>query len=82
MKIDNYNEFAANAIDAVYEALGKRPDGENYTAEARTAQMYAGSLFVICNANSAAKIKTKLIERLNCGVIVSKVGPEYSFDFI
>lgn len=71
----NYHVFTAKAVDAVYEAL------EN-TEVARTATMYAGTLFVRCNAYSAAKIKTALINELACGVKVSKVGPEYSFDFV
>lgn len=71
----NYQEFAANAIDAVYNAP--------VTNEvASTATMYAGSLFVTCNSTEAAAIKTALKEKLKCGVIMSKVGPEYSFDFM
>ena len=71
----NYHVFSAMAFEALYDAL------ENNEV-AKTAQMYAGTLFVRCNAYSAAKIETALIEKLNCGVIVSKVGPEYSFDFV
>ena len=74
MKQD-YNEFAGRVQLAVNAAL------ENQ-AVADTAQMYAGTLFVTCNAYSAAKIETKLREQLCCGVIVSKVGPEYAFDFV
>ena len=71
----NYHVFAAKAFDAVRAALDN-------TSVADTAQMYAGTLFVTCNAYSAAKIETKLREQLQCGVIVSKVGPEYAFDFV
>jgi hypothetical protein len=39
-------------------------------------------MFVECNAYSASKIETALIKKLKCGVIVSKVGREYSFDFV
>ena len=45
------------------------------------AVFYAGSLFVTCDSRTAAKIETALIEQLKCGVIVSKVGPEFAFDF-
>ena len=44
-------------------------------------QFYFGTLFVKCTSLEAAKIETILIEALSCGVIVSKVGPEYCFDF-
>jgi hypothetical protein len=71
----NYHVFSAKAFDAVYEAL------EN-SEVAQTATMYAGTLFVKCNAYSAAKIETALIKHLECGVIVCRVGPEYAFDFV
>jgi hypothetical protein len=71
----NYHVFTAMAFDAVHEAL------EN-TEVAKTATMYAGTMFVECNAYSASKIETALIKKLKCGVIVSKVGREYSFDFV
>jgi hypothetical protein len=71
----NYHVFTAKAFEAVYEAL------EN-TEVAKTAQMYAGTLFVKCNAYSASKIETALIKHLECGVRVSRVGPEYAFDFV
>ena len=70
----DYNTHAAIAVNSVYEALSD-------VQVANTAQMYAGSLFVTCSARDAAKIETALINNLNCGVIVSKVGPEYTFDF-
>ena len=71
----NYHVFTAKAFEAVHEAL------ENKEV-ANTAAMYAGTLFVKCNAYSAAKIETALIKELACGVRVSKVGPEYAFDFV
>lgn len=70
-----YNQFAAIAVNSVYEAVSD-------VQVANTAQMYAGTLFVGCDARSAAKIETVLIENMQCGVIVSKVGPEYAFDFV
>lgn len=75
MQVTNYQEFSAKAIDAVYDVL------EN-SEVAQTATMYAGTLFVKCNSYSAAKIQTALIEKLKCGVILSKVGPETAFDFV
>ena len=76
MKVTNYNEFAANveaAVKSVTDMTGTLFDA---------SQIYAGTLFVECNASNAAKIETALIEKLKCGVIVSKVGPEFSFDFV
>lgn len=45
-------------------------------------QFYFGTLFVKCTSYEAAKIETALIEALQCGVIVSKVGLEFCFDFV
>ena len=77
MNVDKMSkhEFAAVAVESVFEAL---VDLEI----ANTAHMYAGTLFVTCNAYCASKIETALIKNLKCGVIVSKVGPEYAFDFV
>jgi hypothetical protein len=52
---------------------------ENFTKD---VVLYAGTMFVTCNVSMAAKIKTALAGALNCGVIVSKVGPEFAFDFV
>lgn len=70
----NYQEHAAVAVTSVYEAVTD-------VQVANTAHMYAGTLFVACTPRDAAKIETTLIENLNCGVIVSRVGPEFAFDF-
>ena len=72
---EDYQVFSARAVDTVYGAL------DNIEV-AKTATMYAGTMFVTCNAYSADKIKTALIHTMGCGVIVSRVGPEYSFDFV
>ncbi len=72
---ETYNAFAGRAYLAIEEILLE-------TSEQPTAEFYAGTLFVKCNAAAAAKIETALIKALRCGVIVSKVGPEYSFDFV
>lgn len=65
----NNFEFAAAAQAAVESVTNSE------------ANFYAGSLFVKCTPWDAAKIETALIEALKCGVIVSKVGPEYCYDF-
>lgn len=70
----NKHQFAAVAVASVYEAIED-------VQVANTANMYAGSLFVACTPKDAAKIETTLKENLNCGVIVSKIGPEFAFDF-
>jgi len=71
----DYNEFAGKVLTACQLALGEvdLPD---------VATMYAGTLFVECDARTAAKIKTALIEGLECGVRVCKCGHEYAFDFV
>lgn len=73
--MSDYNEFAARVQLAVDSAL------ENADV-ARTAEMYAGTLFIKCNAYAAAKIKNALKQQLECGVRVSNVGREYAFDFV
>lgn len=72
---ENYYVFTARAMDTVFDTL------DNIEV-AKTATMYAGTLFVTCNAYSADKIKTALRNTMGCGVIQSKVGTEYSFDFV
>jgi hypothetical protein len=62
--------FESTALDVVYE---------NFTKD---VLFYAGTMFVTCDSKMAAKIETALIEAMKCGVIVSKVGPEYAFDFV
>jgi hypothetical protein len=66
----NNHEFAAAAHAAVE------------TVTKSESNFYCGSLFVRCDSLTAAKIKTALREALGCGVVVSKVGPEFAFDFI
>ena len=68
----NRIEFEVKALEAAGTIVNRLLD----------AEMYAGTLFVRCDSKQAAKIETALIESLKCGVIVSKVGPEYSFDFV
>lgn len=49
----------------------------------RSADFYSGSMFVDCTASQAAKIETKLLEVLSCGIIVSP-NPfnKFAFDFV
>lgn len=48
-----------------------------------TANFAYGTLFVpAITASQAAKIETKLIESFKCGIIVSKAGEEFCFDFV
>ena len=41
-----------------------------------------GTLAVECSAKNAAKIETVLSKELECGIIVSKAGDEFLFDFV
>lgn len=66
----DYNEFAGKASIAAGTVID----------ESRV-DFYAGTMFVTCTTYEAAKIETALIKALNCGVIVSKVGPQFAFDF-
>jgi hypothetical protein len=75
MASNNYHELTVLAVTAVDTALMD-------TEISKTATMYCGTLFVTCNAYSAAKIQKQLIKDVKCFVRVSKVGPEYAFDFI
>jgi hypothetical protein len=72
----NYNEFA-DKVETIASTivLGIDPSA------ALAVNMYAGTLFVECNARTAAKIETALIEGLECGVRVCKCGHEFAFDF-
>ena len=67
----NNFEFAAAATEAASSVVSEP-----------MVNFYAGSMFVKCDSRQAAKIETALIEALKCGVIVSKVGSEYAFDFV
>ena len=73
----NYNEFA-DKVQTIADAvlIGIDP------SDALATSVYCGTLFVECNARAAAKIETLLNEAMECGVIVSKVGPEFAFDFV
>ncbi len=40
-----------------------------------------GTLAVECSAREAAKVETALSKVVTCGIIVSKAGDEFLFDF-
>ena len=75
MKSLNYHQLSVLSQSAVDNAL-MDPQVSG------SAIMYCGTLFVTCDAGQAAKIREQLIQDLGCSVKVSKVGPEFTFDFI
>ena len=48
----------------------------------RKASFTCGTLFVECSVTEAVKIETALLKILGCGIILSRVGEESSFDFV
>lgn len=72
----DYNAFAAK-VETIADDVMRSID----PSAALAVSMYAGTLFVECDALTAAKIKTALIDGLKCGVRMSKVAHEYAFDF-
>ena len=46
------------------------------------ASFTCGTLFVECSVKEAVKLETALLKKLNCGIILSRVGNESSFDFV
>ena len=79
----NYNAFAAK-VETIAETviLGIDPSIVLTDKHTLAVNMYAGTLFVECDARTAAKIETALIEGLECGVRVCKCGHEFAFDFV
>lgn len=66
-------EFEAKVLDKVAEVIG-----DEYRAT-----FYGGSLFVICSAENAHRIKKELrSEIVTCNVKMCKVGNEYAYDFV
>jgi hypothetical protein len=41
-----------------------------------------GTLFVECTVPEAVRIETVLLEYVDCGIILSRVGDESAFDFV
>lgn len=48
----------------------------------KTAAFFQGTLFVDCTVSEAVKLETALLKIVNCGIILSRVGNESSFDFV
>jgi hypothetical protein len=48
----------------------------------KKASFTCGTLFVECSVKEAVKIETALLKILGCGIILSRVGDESSFDFV
>ena len=78
----NYNAFA-DKVETIAETviLGIDPSIALTDKHTLATTFYAGTLFVECDARTAAKIETALIDDLKCGVRVSKCGHEFAFDF-
>ena len=47
-----------------------------------SAEFVNGTLFVECSVKEAVKLETALLKKLRCGIILSRVGDESSFDFV
>ena len=41
-----------------------------------------GTLFVECSIPEAVKIESALLEYVDCGIILSRVGDESAYDFV
>jgi hypothetical protein len=63
--------FEKTVLNVVSETLGDVP-----------AVFTCGSLFVECSVAEAVKLETSLLSKLNCGIILSRVGCESAFDFV
>jgi hypothetical protein len=46
------------------------------------AEFTSGTLFVECSVKEAIKIETALLKKVNCGIILSRVGSESAYDFV
>jgi hypothetical protein len=66
------NEFETKVL----EVLARVADGDT------SAEWESGTLFVECSPAAAALYESEFIQAFRCGIIVSKIGPEFSFDFI
>jgi hypothetical protein len=47
-----------------------------------SAEFVNGTLFVECSVEKAVKLETALLNKLGCGIILSRVGGESAFDFV
>jgi hypothetical protein len=41
-----------------------------------------GTLFVECSVPEAVRVETALLDYVNCGIILSRVGDESAYDFV
>jgi len=48
----------------------------------KAASFTNGTLFVECSVPDAVKIETALLNVVNCGIILSRVGDESAYDFV
>jgi hypothetical protein len=67
-KMMNFEEIV---LSVVSKTLGGVP-----------ATFTSGSLFVECSVPEAVTLETALLDRLKCGIILSRVGNESAYDFV
>ena len=46
------------------------------------AEFTNGTLFVECSVPEAVRIESALLEYVDCGIILSRVGDESAYDFV
>ena len=46
------------------------------------AEFTNGTLFVECTVPEAVRIESALLEYVDCGIILSRVGDESAYDFV
>lgn len=63
--------FEKSVLTVVEDTLGNVP-----------ASFTNGTLFVECSVPEAVLLETTLLCTLKCGIILSRVGIESSFDFV
>lgn len=63
--------FEKRVLSVVKSVLGDVP-----------AAFTCGSLFVECTVKEAVQLETRLLKTLTCGIILSRVGNESSYDFV
>ena len=63
--------FEKKVLEVVEDTLGNVP-----------ASFTNGTLFVECTVPEAVKVESALLEYVDCGIILSRVGDESSFDFV
>lgn len=63
--------FEKSVLSVVSKTLGNVP-----------ASFTCGSLFVECTVPEAVRLETTLLCTMKCGIILSRVGSESSYDFV